>query len=80
MKGLMANGTAKEAAKRPMVDMDISVSRKKIKSIIQHKMKERCQKPWEEERKGRGFTKSKGKQEKLEAHTGQERGDNYILT
>lgn len=53
----MANRTAKEAAKTPMVDMDISVSRKKIKIRIRHKMKERCQKPWEEERKGRRFYK-----------------------
>lgn len=63
MMGLMADRTAKEATKRPMVDMDISGT--EIKSRIWHKMKERCQKQWEEERKGRCFYRIQRKIEEI---------------
>ncbi|XP_037536736.1 uncharacterized protein LOC119413748 [Nematolebias whitei] len=51
----MADKAAKEATKHNSVEIEVKFSRAEIKSITKQRMREKWQKQWEEERKGRWF-------------------------
>ena len=70
----MADNVAKEATKNSCIDLVVSCSKTEINSIIKQRLKERWQKQWEEERKGRWFYRVQRKVGEIKS-TGRNRRD-----
>lgn len=50
-----ADKCTKKAREKGKIDMTVAFSKRQIKSIVKHKMKQRWQKQWEEEKTGRWY-------------------------